>query len=293
MSEKQLTVAELMARASAEGRAGAPKRRRRRSLEDGGISVAELTGSLPKVDAKPEEPKHSSEPIDEETPATPAAPAKDADKPAEKPEVKSAKPEPKAQPDAKVEAKPKSADKPAAKPEVKAEPKPAVPVVSVVGKDDPIKLTTDSFPAQQVETPVEKKPQPQTLVKPEEQTAQIPVVADAPKTDEDIAEWAVDKPADDLTDDISEDDADERVSIVSILLMVVIGLCVGAAIFLGFKELWANVNTILTGALAGVMTLGLVGIVHALRTERDGLSMTLAAVAGLAVTFGPLLIVGL
>ncbi|WIM73129.1 hypothetical protein QP028_05740 [Corynebacterium suedekumii] len=48
MSEKQLTVAELLARAGKENPEGdKPRRRRRRSLEDGGISVAELTGSLP------------------------------------------------------------------------------------------------------------------------------------------------------------------------------------------------------------------------------------------------------
>ena len=54
MSEEKLTVAELLARAEKRGE-GATRsdrpRRRRRSLEDGGVSVAELTGSLPKVRA--------------------------------------------------------------------------------------------------------------------------------------------------------------------------------------------------------------------------------------------------
>ena len=83
--DKQLTVAELLARAGkensdgqgkadAQGGSGArksggdsekPRRRRRRSMEDGGgVSVAELTGSFPKVTAKPKESKHGS-PIDE------------------------------------------------------------------------------------------------------------------------------------------------------------------------------------------------------------------------------------
>ncbi|MEJ5997684.1 hypothetical protein [Corynebacterium sp. H130] len=284
MSEKQLTVAELMARAAAEGRSDAPRRRRRRSLEDGGISVAELTGSLPKVQAKPEEPRHTSEPIDA-------------------PKAEPAKPEPVKEEPAKPEP---------VKPEpVKSEPKQSVPPVSVIQDNDPIRLTTDSFPAQKApekpaveEKPaVKETPAPAVAFKeaPEERTAQIPPVKEAAQPISQDAEdtgvipavveepSAVEKPV--AVED--EDEDDERVSIVSVLLMVVAGLAIGAAIFLGFKELWANVNPMLTGALAGVMTLGIVGVVHALRTERDGLSMALAAVTGLAVTFGPLLIVGL
>ena len=53
---KQLTVAELLARAGRETGGGeTPRRRRRRSLEEGGISVAELTGSIPAVKEKPAE----------------------------------------------------------------------------------------------------------------------------------------------------------------------------------------------------------------------------------------------
>ena len=52
MSEEKLTVAELMARRRQEGASSdAPRRRRRRSLEEGGISVKELTGSIPRVKA--------------------------------------------------------------------------------------------------------------------------------------------------------------------------------------------------------------------------------------------------
>lgn len=55
MSDEKLTVAELLARRDKErgGSAEAAERprRRRRSLEEGGISVAELTGSIPRVKA--------------------------------------------------------------------------------------------------------------------------------------------------------------------------------------------------------------------------------------------------
>ena len=79
MSEqKQLTVAEILARAQKENPELGTRRRRRRSLEDGGVSVAELTGSIKKVEAKPAESRHSSVPIDAPAgkPAAPAAPAK-------------------------------------------------------------------------------------------------------------------------------------------------------------------------------------------------------------------------
>ncbi|QGU02959.1 hypothetical protein CKALI_10540 [Corynebacterium kalinowskii] len=303
MSEKQLTVAELMARAAAEGRSDAPKRRRRRSLEDGGVSVAELTGNLPKVEAKPEEPRHTSEPIDapEEAPVQAPAPVK-APAPAKAPVAEPVKQEP-----VKVEAPKPVAPKPEApaKPESPKSVAPAkqVPLVSVVHDEDPIKLTTDSFPAQAAATKTEKPaaPAPKPKTQDAEETNVIPVVTETPEpkapeleSAEDTGEMplVVDKPAELET---VEEDGEEtgRVSVASVLLMVVAGVAIGAAIFLGFKELWSNLGNVLVGVLAVAMTLGIVGIVHALRTERDGMSMVLAAVTGLALTFGPLLIVGL
>lgn len=317
MSEKQLTVAELMARAAAEGRTDAPRRRRRRSLEDGGVSVAELTGNLPKVDAKPEEPRHTSEPIDApEEPKPAAAPAKE-----EAPKQEAAKPETAAKPEKAAVASPaqqepvqeKAQEKPA-----KAETAQAAPVVSVVHDDEPIKLTTDSFPAQpaaatkvvkpapkvepqeeaKAEPKLESKPAPKVEPKDAEETGVIPVVTEDPKQesveDTGVIPAVVDKPAVGELETVDEaEDDDERISVVSVLFMALAGVAVGAAIFLGFKELWGSVSHLLVGVLAAVMTLGIVGVVHALRTERDGMSMALAAVTGLALTFGPLLIVGL
>ena len=109
MADKQLTVAELLARAEKENPSGARRPRRRRSLEDGGVSVAELTDSFKKVDAKPAEVKHSSVPIDapsdtpkktptqaptpEPTPAPKSTPAPAEPKPAPKPADKPAQAE--------------------------------------------------------------------------------------------------------------------------------------------------------------------------------------------------------
>ena len=85
--KKKLTVAELLARdKKARGEKGGKddkrSRRHRRSLDEGGISVAELTGNLKKVKASPAEAKHTSVSIDEDAPvirAPKAADATDAD----------------------------------------------------------------------------------------------------------------------------------------------------------------------------------------------------------------------
>ena len=69
--EEQLTVAEILARAQAENPDAGRRRRRRRSLDEGGVTVAEITGSFEKVEARPVESRHSSVPID--TPGGPAA----------------------------------------------------------------------------------------------------------------------------------------------------------------------------------------------------------------------------
>lgn len=116
MADKnQLTVAELLARnkkaRGEEGKDDKRSRRHRRSLDEGGISVAELTGNLKKVKASPAEAKHTSVSIDEDAPVirAPKSAGKDeadsAQKPAEKPAEKPAAPK----------AKPKAAAKPAAK----------------------------------------------------------------------------------------------------------------------------------------------------------------------------------
>lgn len=122
--KKKLTVAELLARdKKARGEKGGKddkrSRRHRRSLDEGGISVAELTGNLKKVEASPAEAKHTSVSIDEDAPVIRAPKAaeatdadsakKSADKPASQPAATTA-----AQP-AAPKAAPKSADKPAAK----------------------------------------------------------------------------------------------------------------------------------------------------------------------------------
>lgn len=474
MSDKQLTVAELMARAAQEGNSPRESRpRRRRSLDEGGVSVAELTGSIPRVNKKPAESKHSSVPLDA---------------PQERVEEKVAASVDSATSDTMVGAaagasggmreahrEPPARPAPQAPHPVMVEPSaPSVQdtgvadasdvddlddlddsltdeetmVLSVVTEDDPVRLTTGSFPALTAEllgddendgsaqygatdsnSGVSYSPQrsvdDDALTDNEGSGAEDEEIvtkvvfagdnisgpegydasdeyADEDYADEDFADESIDSIAPvedalpdrydseeldrvddtafvgsrvgfatgtsektrtgqfpevsddaeaeaDVDDDASadvravdsatfravpaqedvesdsefdeEDDAfdpdfndeetyeedafdeddeldevdandNQKVSVLSVVLMVIIAIAVGVGLFKGFEMLWANMSKIITALLAVAATGAIVGIVHALRTERDGLSMVLAGAAGLAVTFGPLAIVG-
>ena len=231
--EKQLTVAELLAR-NAEKRDGEGeprRRRRRRSLEEGGISVAELTGSLTKVDVVPEQPKHSSVDIDEPAPVIPA-PKEDAAAKAveEKRAVEAAEIEEKKRAEfqrkvaeAKKEAEARRKEKEAEKP---------APTLS------------------------------------EEDTTVMAKVEDEPEAPE-----------------------EESINPVSIVILALIGIVLGAVAFKGFEILWGTLSRPLVAVLALAVTGIMAGVVHALRTDRDRLAIGMAIVVGLVLTFGPLLIV--
>ena len=75
------------------------------------------------------------------------------------------------------------------------------------------------------------------------------------------------------------------------IVQIIVALAAGMAVFKGFTILWNRFSVPLTALLAIVMTLVFVGVVHALLREKDKLIMLLAAVVGLALTFGPYLVV--
>ena len=372
--EKQLTVAELLARNAKEreGRAEkrasaketegaeaqeAPRRRRRRSLDEGGVSVAELTGSIKRVEAEPARSRHSST---SDSPAAitraPKKAEKSADSKASEAKTPEAKPEAKpeesksaapkasaakaaakpaadktaakagAKADAKeaskgtaaaktAEAKPadakpadaKPAEKPAKKTEKKAE-KPANDDTTVIQKvDAPAK---DSSKAKEAAAGSKAAKTDETTVMPAqpaavatgakaaeaktataspaakdaESTGEIPVVEDAHQPDS--AKLAQ---RDDAELDEAEDDG--KLSAVSIVVLALVGIIIGAIVFKGFEVLWGRFDRIIVSILALVVTGAMVGIVHALRTARDAVSMSLAGVVGLILTFGPLLII--
>lgn len=244
--EKQLTVAELLAR-NQKDRSGGEKssRRRRRSLEEGGISVAELTGNLEKVKATPAEAKHSNVSIDETAPVIPA-PQKDAEKTDSTPQADAVRVE-----------RPDKDD---------SEPQRSQP------------SNEDTHVIQRVEDAPEKKPEDKVEEKVEDETT---TTGELEAVDHDVEEY----------DEYDEDYEEEKLNPFAVVLLALVGIVLGAIVFKGFEILWDRFDRLVVVVLGVVVTGVIVGIVHALRTSRDGLSMFLAAVAGLVLTFGPLLVV--
>lgn len=274
MADTQLTVAELMARAQKENPDSQPRRRRRRSLDEGGVSVAELTGSLKKVEARPAEVKHSSVPIDAE------AEKPKTEKPA--PKTEAPKPAPKA-------------EKLAPKTEKVEQPKPASPAKPAQPKDEPTSRGSFAAVAPQPSKTEQTGPITRVVTLDEkgegdvDKRASVEEISDAAVTqespvvrDEDLREEPTRVP--DGQELVEEDNS---VNPILLVLLVFAGLVVGVLMFLGFQYLWESFNPILVGVLAAAVTAGVVLLVRAMKTGRDALTMTLAAIAGAAMTFGP------
>lgn len=285
--EKQLTVAELLARnakehAGAESEGGSRRRRRRRSLEDGGVSVAELTGNLEKVTATPAQSKHSSVSIDETAPVIPAPKQEEDSKKAEAPEsdkVKDAKTESAFQPSTEDTRVIKRVDEKSA-PQQSA---PAVADKSGVAKGDAEK--EDKAEAKLAEKESDAKLDDALTPATDGATdAGVPVKASEKELDKKDQADVVE-----TEEDFEEED--EKLNPFSVLLLALIGIVLGAVVFKGFEILWDSFSRSVVAILAIAVTALMVALVHVLRTNRDGISMTLAAFVGLVLTFGPLLIV--
>lgn len=80
---------------------------------------------------------------------------------------------------------------------------------------------------------------------------------------------------------------------LALLGEVVLGLAAGAAVFFGFLQLWSwgggAATMIFTVILAFVVIIALVTFTHFLRKTTDLLTLGLALLVGLVITFGPLL----
>lgn len=255
MSEdKQLTVAELLARAQKTNPDVGKRPRRRRSLEEGGVSVAELTGSFKAVDARPAEAKHSSVPLDAPAEPTPAKPA------AEKVET--------------------VAEKPAAKPAAPAE-KPVDPPTAKAAQDSPSEdETTQIRVVEDTNEPVQRT-KPEVAEKPAEEDA-LDLFDDEHAEDVDVEKTEA--------AEVAEIDDDGAVNPIMLVLFVFIGVVLGVLGFMLFSWIWTNLATALAAILAAAAVAGVVFGVRAMRTGRDGLTMTLAGVAALVMAFGPALL---
>lgn len=257
MSEdKQLTVAELLARAQKTNPDVGKRPRRRRSLEEGGVSVAELTGSFKAVDARPAEAKHSSVPLDAPAEPAPAKPAAEKAEPA--------------------------AEKPAAKP--------AAPAEKPVDPPAPAPAAQKASPSEDETTQIRvvedtKEPAQRTKAEPAEKPAEedsLDLFDDDHAEDVDVekAEAA----------EVAEIDDDGAVNPIMLVLFVFIGVVLGVLGFMLFSWIWANLATALAAILGAAAVAGVVFGVRAMHTGRDGLTMTLAGVAALVMAFGPALL---
>lgn len=291
--EKQLTVAELLARNKQERTGGDKPRRRRRSLEEGGVSVAELTGSLKKVEATPAQAKHSNVDIDETAPVIPAPKPEAAQSDAAQSDAAKSAP---AQSEAEriealkkaefakkaEEAKKKAAEKKATEDKAAASSIDEAPLDPKVEEDRRIlaeKRERDAVKAASTpstgDTTVIKKVE-------DEPAAQL---EDAATTEIDRVDDAED--ADPAEYEDAEDDG--KLNPVSIILLALVGIVLGAVVYKGFEILWANFNKGLVAALAVAVTAAMAGVVHALRTDRDKAAIVLSIIVGLVLTFGALL----
>ena len=319
-------MAELLARdKKARGEKGGKddkrSRRHRRSLDEGGISVAELTGNLKKVEASPAEAKHTSVSIDEDAPvirAPKAAEATDADS------AKKSTDKPASQSAAKAAAKPAQTAKPAAAAAAQEAAKKNQPsaddtaVIQRVGKEKADDAKPAAAKATAAKPAAEKPAADKTSA---DKASAAKPVAEKPKADKDAkaagagaatagagAAAAASVPASkkagvakdaEETGNLPkvEDDEEwiegehEKLNPVSILLMIVAGILLAIVIFKGFEILWDSFPRLVVAILALCVTAIMVGVTHALRTARDGFSMFLAGFTGLILTFGPLLLV--
>ncbi|HAT1137487.1 TPA: DUF2157 domain-containing protein [Corynebacterium striatum] len=307
--EKQLTVAELLARnakehAGAESEGGSRRRRRRRSLEDGGVSVAELTGNLEKVTATPAQSKHSSVSIDETAPVIPAPKQEEDSKKAEAPEsdkVKDAKTESAFQPSTedthvikRVDEKSAPKQSAAAGAGVAA----AAAGAGAAAKSDAAESGVAKGGVAKGDA--EKEDKAEATLAEKESDAKLDDALTPPTdgaTEASVSVKASEKELDkkDQTDVVeTEEDfeeEDEKLNPFSVLLLALIGIVLGAVVFKGFEILWDSFSRSVVAILAIAVTALMVALVYVLRTNRDGISMTLAAFVGLVLTFGPLLIV--
>lgn len=277
--EKQLTVAELLERNKKAG-GSERKPRRRRSLEDGGISVAELTGSFKAVPAAPAQSKHAT-PIDEGDKATASKASAGKTSESAAADKKQAEAVRKAEP-----------AKPATAKAIKKNADDAKTVVAPkVQGAKPESATADSTDLKQADKKTPSNDDTSIITKVKEPQAGSSKLGsmvdtsshDEPKTAEPKAEVA--KP-----DADPSDEAPVRSNPWAVALLSIIGIVLGIAVFAVFDALWGGMAKWLVAVLALIVTGAAVLVVRLMRTEKDRQSQILAGVAGLAMTFGPALL---
>lgn len=297
MSEK-LTVAELMARNAKDGARRADRPRRRRNLDDGGVSVSELTGSIPVVNDEDLDAAGDGSDSTARADRADAAPVADEhphrggheleDDPAG--DVTEEKVDEVDVVDGEVvdeELHDEPVEEPAAEPAAE----PARGGLFSAGETTVIPRV-DPSAGDVAEEPAEDSVENST-----DEVAQDDEHVDE-SVDESAGEAAVaPEPAHEPAAEAEEHDPDkiveyedDAISWPALLGQTAIALVVGVVIFFGFTLLWDKLPTALVLAMAGVVTLVCVGVVHALLRYRHTLVLILAFIVGLVITLGPRLI---
>lgn len=298
MSEK-LTVAELLARSGRTPTDDKNRpRRRRRSLEQGGVSVAELTGSIPVVK-------------DEHLEADDAAQANEADKARERAEAERKK----AEEQRKAEAERKAqAERPTAERQKNAVTASPASERNKSGVDRVAeKKSSGSTPAAR---PVGAATGAATGMGAASKLAQDSKNEDSKdkaaaksgkrvasgskkrsgKSDKAVAlsdHEEVQKLKDGLGEHEVLEYEDDQISWPAMIVQALLAIVVGVGVFFGFSLLWDRMGTGIVLILALAVTLFLVGIVHAILRHKDKWILLLAFVVGLVLTVGPRLILGM
>ena len=308
--DKQLTVAEILARAQKENPEAGARRRRRRSLEEGGVSVAELTGSIKKVEAKPTEARHSSIPIDAPEDPAPETPASAQPVRAEQPKPAAKQAAPTSTPAAKPEVKKVEATKPEVKkakgpkPEVKkpeparassdetavikkvtTEPAAKAPSAQSTNTAAPAASAAPKAAAPKTATPNTAAPAAPAAAAAE--TAEVERVAVQPAEVQRTEMQRETEPDYIPADEIEVEEA--GVNPIVLVLLVFFGVLLGVLGFLGFRWLWENTSAVVASVLGAATVIAALIAARAVGTGRDWLSIGLAGIAAAVVAFGPAL----
>jgi colicin import membrane protein len=313
MSEK-LTVAELMARNATDGARRADRPRRRRNLEDGGVSVSELTGSIPVVSDEDLEQDGAREDAGEAASAGPdgdAAGSADSHPHRGGHELV----------DDDADDTDDTTDADGAAEDVPTSDAAVVEgeVVDEVVDEDAVAPSDQAEVAEAPEDVVAADELgTETTVLPRVEAESVPAGPAGEQQDAEAVDDVREVAADD-TDGADETDAapveaaeavavdgvdpddpdtiieyeDDAISWPALLGQTAIALVIGVVIFFGFTLLWDRLGTALVLVMAGVVTLVCVGVVHALLRHRHALVLILAFVVGLVITLGPRLIMSI
>ncbi|MGP9722595.1 hypothetical protein ACT3SZ_01085 [Corynebacterium sp. AOP40-9SA-29] len=306
MSEK-LTVAELMARNAKDGARRADRPRRRRNLDDGGVSVSELTGSIPVVN-------------DEDLAAAADDGSDSGDSAVQADQVADAHPHrgghelddgpagDATEQDAAEEVSEDATEDLAEGNDDEADEAAVVDGEVVDGEVVDEELHDESLDEQVFdssattviprvdpsvddadETSVQDSVQDDEADTPEPLEDHEPAETAVPDADVDSDAAPVAEAEEGDSDKIVEYE-DDAISWPALLGQTAIALVVGVVIFFGFTLLWDKLPTALVLVMAGVVTLVCVGVVHALLRHRHTLVLILAFIVGLVITLGPRLI---